>query len=275
MVCAFLITLGGLSVQADTEATYKLFGREIGGYSSKDDVPGIVKKELGPRASVADWEEIKKQFGQSEASIKVFCEKLGLAPNASACVTVGGKRFWQNERQYFVYRADHKLPEDFLLHDQLQNNFLLLGSWLDARLVLVKITDYNAADAAKFAKWDEMLATRNKAAATKSRELAGVYTLVTVSGKKVPATFDHDGSAVQIRSGSFTIGADGRCSSKMIFVPPSGAVSTVETTATYSLVGQNLNVLNMQWQGAGNTTGTIKGNTFTMENEGMVFSYEK
>jgi len=29
------------------------------------------------------------------------------------------------------------------------------------------------------------------------------------------------------------------------------------------------------WQGAGTTTGTIEGNTFTMENEGMVFAYKK
>ena len=31
----------------------------------------------------------------------------------------------------------------------------------------------------------------------------------------------------------------------------------------------------MQWQGAGMTTGTVEGNTFTMENEGMVFVYQR
>lgn len=275
LVCAFLVTLTGLSVQAAAAATYKLFGREVGGYASKDDLPGIVKRELGPRASVADWEEIKKQYGQSEATLKAFCEKLGLAPYSSAWVTVGGKPLWQNERRYFVYRADHKLPEDFMLHDQLQNNFLLLGSWFDARPVLVKITDYNAADAAKWAKWDEVLAARNNAAVAKNKEVAGVYTLVTVNGKKLPATVSHEGSALQVRSGSFTINADGRCSSKMTFLPPSGREATVETTATYSLQGRELNTLKMQWQGAGQTTGTIEGNTFTMENEGMVFAYRK
>ena len=162
LLCAFLVALAGFSVQAAAEAAYKLFGREVGGYSSKDDMPGIVKKEIGPRASIADWEEIKKQYGQSEASLKAFCEKLGLAPDGSACVTLGGKRFWQDQRQYFLYRADHKKPDDFMVHDQLQNDFLLLGSWLDARPVLVKITDYNAADAAKFAKWDAILAAKNK-----------------------------------------------------------------------------------------------------------------
>jgi len=31
----------------------------------------------------------------------------------------------------------------------------------------------------------------------------------------------------------------------------------------------------MQWEGAGMTQGQIKGNQFTMTNEGMVFSYRK
>ena len=275
LVCAFLVTLGGLRVQAATEATYKLFGREVGGYSSKDDLPGIVRKELGPRASVADWEEIKKQYGQSEVSLKAFCEKLGLAPSGSAWVTLSGQRFWQNERHYFVYRADHKRPEDFMAHDQMQGDFLLLGSWFETRPVLVKITDYDAADAAKFAKWDEMVASRTRAAAARSKEVSGVYTLVTVNGKKLPATISHEGNDLQVRSGSFTITADGKCSSRMTFVPPSGKETTVEVTATYSLEGRGLNRLNMQWQGAGQTRGTVEGNTFTMENEDMVLAYRK
>jgi hypothetical protein len=31
----------------------------------------------------------------------------------------------------------------------------------------------------------------------------------------------------------------------------------------------------MKWQGAGMTTGTIAGNTFTMNNEGMELVYKK
>ncbi len=267
LVCAFLVMLGGVSAGAGAEATYKLFGREVGGYSSKDDVPGIVKKELGPRASVADWEEIKKQFGQSEASLTDFCEKTGLAPEGSASVTLGGKRFWQgSSRQYFLYRADHKKPDDFLVHDQLQKDFLLLGSWVNARPVLVKITDYNAADEARSAKWAEMLAAKNKA------EVSGVYRLVTVNGLKLPAKVSHEGAELEVRSGTFTITADGKCTSKMIFVPPSGQEATVNRRATCTRQGPGLN---MQWEGAGTTSGKVEGNTFTMDNEGMVLVYSK
>ncbi len=263
---ALLMASAAYCAPATGEATYKLFGREVGGYASKDDVPGIINKELGPRATVADWDEIKKQYGQSEAGLRAFCDKIGLAPDASDCVTVGGKRFWREQRQYFVCRADHKVPEDFMLHDQLQNNFLLLGSWVDARPVLVKIADYNATDAAKWAKWDQALKDAG------SKDISGVYSLVSVDGKKVPGTISHGGHTLEVRSGTFTIARDGNCTSKLTFVPPSGVESTMEVKATSTREGAKLK---MQWVGAGITTGKIEGNTFTMENEGMVFTYKK
>ena len=101
---------------------------------------------------------------------------------------------------------------------------------------------------------------------------AGVYNLVSVDGKTVPASVTHEGATLQVRSGAFTINADGTCSSKMIFVPPSGTEATQEVSATYTKDGSKLT---MQWKGAGKTVGSIDGNTFTMENEGMVFVYRK
>ena len=100
----------------------------------------------------------------------------------------------------------------------------------------------------------------------------GVYTLVSVNGNKVPASVSHDGTALQVRSGSFTIKADGTCGTTTVFVPPSGKEATREVSATYTKEGSKLT---MQWQGAGMTTGTIDGNTFTMDNVGMLFVYKK
>ena len=48
----------------------------------------------------------------------------------------------------------------------------------------------------------------------------GVYTLVSVNGSTVPASVSHDGTPLQVRSGTFTIKADGTCSTKTGFVPP-------------------------------------------------------
>jgi hypothetical protein len=103
-------------------------------------------------------------------------------------------------------------------------------------------------------------------------EYAGVYVLISVDGKPVPANITHESIAMQVRSGTFTINADGKCSTKTVFVPPSGTEVTREVSATYTKEGSKLT---MQWKSAGTTIGTIQGNTFIMNNEGMVFVYSK
>jgi hypothetical protein len=116
-------------------------------------------------------------------------------------------------------------------------------------------------------------ATTEKAAKT-SGELnpAGTYALVSVNGKSVPCDLEHEGHSLKINSGSFLINADGTCSSKMVFSPPGGAEATREVKATYTREGAKLT---MQWEGAGMTTGTVEGDTFSMNNEGMVLAYKK
>ncbi len=100
----------------------------------------------------------------------------------------------------------------------------------------------------------------------------GTYALISVDGKNVPCAIEHDGHAVNIKSGSFIINADGTCNSRMVFSPPSGGDATREVKASYTRQGSELT---MRWEGAGMTTGTVKGDTFTMNNEGMVLAYRK
>ncbi len=102
--------------------------------------------------------------------------------------------------------------------------------------------------------------------------VAGTYVLMNVDGKKVPCDIQHDGHAVAIKSGAFVINADGTCSSKMVFAPPSGSEASREVKATYTRQGPTLT---MKWEGAGTTTGTVQGNQFTMNNEGMILVYQK
>ena len=97
-----------------------------------------------------------------------------------------------------------------------------------------------------------------------------------VSGTVVGSDVDGDSLSYAKGSdpshGAVVINADGTCVSKMIFVPPSGTEATREVRATYTKDGSKLT---MQWKGAGKTVGTIDGNTFTMENEGMALVYRK
>lgn len=97
----------------------------------------------------------------------------------------------------------------------------------------------------------------------------GTYALVTVDGNKVPCTVQHEGHTMTISGGSFSIEADGACASKMFLASRDAAI---EVKATYTREGSKLT---MKWQGAGTTLGTVEGDTFVMNNEGMVFAYRK
>jgi hypothetical protein len=101
---------------------------------------------------------------------------------------------------------------------------------------------------------------------------AGIYTLASVDGKQVPCALTHEGATVTIKSGVFTINGDGTCSSKIIFSMPSQGDVSREVKATYMRQGTKLT---MKWEGAGTTMGNVESNTFTMDNEGMVFAYQK
>ena len=98
----------------------------------------------------------------------------------------------------------------------------------------------------------------------------GSFALVSVDGQPVPYTVQHEGVPLTIKAGAFIIKADGTCSSKVVFSPTSGGESSHEVKATYTRQGPTLT---MKWEGAGTTTGTIEGDIFTMNNEGMVFTY--
>ena len=98
------------------------------------------------------------------------------------------------------------------------------------------------------------------------------YTLISIDGKPVPGTLTHEGATLTVKSGVFILNGDGTCSCKTSFsIPPNGDVNR-EVKATYTQEGAKLT---MKWEGAGITKGSLEGNTFTMDNEGMVFVYQR
>jgi hypothetical protein len=101
---------------------------------------------------------------------------------------------------------------------------------------------------------------------------AGAYALVSVDGKNVPCDIQHDGHSLSVKSGTFIIATNGTCCSRIDFSIPTGGGSSREVKATFTRQGSKLT---MRWEGAGMTTGTIEGGTFTMKNEGMVLVYRK
>mgnify|MGYP001261760904 CR=1 FL=1 len=102
--------------------------------------------------------------------------------------------------------------------------------------------------------------------------LSGQYHLASVDGKTLPANISHGKDAVLVRSGTFTFNPDGTCSTHTVFAPSSGAEVKRDVSATYSREGTNVF---MRWKGAGKTAGTLADDTFTMNNEGLLFVYRK
>lgn len=100
----------------------------------------------------------------------------------------------------------------------------------------------------------------------------GEYVLVSVNGSDLPASVSHGSANVKVIAGTFEIRADGTCRSKTVFDPLTGSEIEREVAATYTRDGSKLT---MKWEGAGMTVGTVEGNIFTMDNEGMVFVYRK
>ena len=101
---------------------------------------------------------------------------------------------------------------------------------------------------------------------------SGVYSLVNVNDKRVPCELVHEGVTLTVKSGVFTIMADGRCTSQMTFSLPSRGDMSKEVKAAFTQQGTELI---MHWEGAGTTVGSVHGNTFIMTNEDMVLAYRK
>lgn len=103
-------------------------------------------------------------------------------------------------------------------------------------------------------------------------DVSGTYTLTTVAGKSLPTTPPHKGGAPEVTSGSITLNADGSFVGAMSYRLPDGKTMNRDFTGSYQQAGARLT---LQWKGAGTTSGIVETNTFTMNNEGVLFAYRK
>jgi hypothetical protein len=113
---------------------------------------------------------------------------------------------------------------------------------------------------------------RGQQTSDKTPSHLGVYTLLSVEGKNVPCTINHDGRKMDVQSGTFTITTNGQITSVMTISVGDKKDIRVERTATYTVKDMELT---MKWQNAGMTKGRVAGKTFTMTNEGMAYVYGK
>ena len=109
-------------------------------------------------------------------------------------------------------------------------------------------------------------------AETKVADPAGTYMLATIDGNKLPCKPAHEGGAPEVKSGSITLNTDGTFTSTMSYGSPDGKTGSRDFSGTYTREGKRFT---LQWKGAGTTTADLEGDTFTMNNEGMLFAYRR
>jgi len=119
-----------------------VYRRTTNFYQPHDDWRAAVRSEFGPTAEVVDWNTLKGKFADSVAVLRTLFEVVGItAPlqDEGIAVTVGGSQIWSGDRSYGVNRTDGVVPGGYLVHDQILNNWALLGSWPAERRIMTRI----------------------------------------------------------------------------------------------------------------------------------------
>jgi len=101
---------------------------------------------------------------------------------------------------------------------------------------------------------------------------ADIYTLASVDGKSVPCIINHEGPAMTVQSGTFTITTNGRITSVMTVPVGDRKNVRAERAAAYTVKHSELT---MPWKNAGRTRGRVAGQTFTMNHEVVMHLYRR
>lgn len=109
-----------------------------------------------------------------------------------------------------------------------------------------------------------------------SAEFAGTYALVAIDGHVIPYVPQHEGTAgPEVISSTLTMRTDGSFSALMTYrVVQSGSPRTVDRAFSGMYIPEGEDCV-MTWDNAGQTPGSLRGDTFTMRNEGMAFTYRR
>lgn len=111
----------------------------VNAYGPWDDWAAAAKQEYGSSAEVVEWNFIKSEFGGSLESLRRFLDGIGVVEFGFApAVTWNGEQRWSGDRSYGINRAEGTVPGGYLVHDHIQNYYLLLGSWPADRQIVVR-----------------------------------------------------------------------------------------------------------------------------------------
>ena len=107
-------------------------------YSETDDLEQAVLNEFGPNWRIADWNDLLTISND----IDNWANAIGMEViEDNYIVTRNGNHFWSGNRHFFITRFDHNVPGYYLVHDDIDNGFLCLGSWYGLDMPILCILD--------------------------------------------------------------------------------------------------------------------------------------
>ena len=115
-----------------------LFKVTVGEYSETADLDQAIKNEYGDDYRLADWNDVLAYSND----IQSWASSIGMEHGDSYLISRDGNCFWSGRRHYFMTRHDHNCPGSFLVHDDIENHFIDLGSWynLEMHVLCIKTT---------------------------------------------------------------------------------------------------------------------------------------
>ncbi len=119
-----------------TGTTYRV---TEGLYSEKADWAAAVRTEFGDGAAVADWRDLKRDFGRDRAALLAMLDAAGVARGEGAALKTEGAQRYGAERGYFFVRHEGPAPGNWLVHDSLHRGVMNLGSWPGSRRILTQV----------------------------------------------------------------------------------------------------------------------------------------
>lgn len=139
-VCSLLLsgcTTTSHSKHPDTQTRWKYFLTEEE-YKGLDNYEAQIKLKYGQSAEIADWDEIKRSFGNDISSFLDSID-LEISSDGGALVSRGGATTYSPSRAYYLTRHGGEKPDQYWAHDQIGGYQASLGSWDTSQRVLVRV----------------------------------------------------------------------------------------------------------------------------------------
>lgn len=96
-------------------------------YNGRDNLEQAVENEYGSKYRIADWQDVLAYKNNIEQFIEQIKLEVGTLP---IFLTWNGKHFHENSnRHFYIERYDHKKPDEYFAHDNIDDNLICLESW--------------------------------------------------------------------------------------------------------------------------------------------------